>query len=147
MQAKYAVGSIVLLLGLIYLFVTGFKESRADHMTVSGLAQVSQSGQIDEGRRIQLGGQVVEGSIEWDEYHHRPIFKVQEGGNEMTVKYEGKALLPDTFKDGSPVVLEGHYRASDNAFVAEVVFAKCPSKYEGQSYDTHQVVNGNTTTN
>ena len=63
MQAKYAVGSIVLLLGLIYLFVTGFKESRADHMTVSSLDAMSQSGQIDEGRRIQLGGQVVEGSI------------------------------------------------------------------------------------
>lgn len=144
MQAKYAVGSIVLLLGLVYLFVTGFKESRADHMTVSGLDAMCQSGQIDEGRRIQLGGQVVEGSIQWDEYHHRPVFTVTEGGKEMTVKYEGQSLLPDTFKDGSPVVIEGHYRTADNVFVAEVVFAKCPSKYEGQDYDTHLAVNPQT---
>ena len=141
MQIKYAAGSAVLLLGLVYLFVVGFKESRADHMTVSGLVQASASGQVSEERRIQLGGQVVEGSIEWDQYRHRPTFTVTEGGRQLPVKYEGQALLPDTFKDGSPVVLEGHYKADDGVFVAEVVFAKCPSKYEGQSYDTHVAVN------
>ena len=33
-------------------------------------------------------------------------------------------------------MLEGRFTSS-NQFDADVVFAKCPSKYEGESYDDH----------
>ena len=46
-------------------------------------------------------------------------------------------MLPDTFKDKALVVLEGEYVAAKDSFDAEVVFAKCPSKYEGQDYGGH----------
>ena len=87
--------------------------------------------------RLQLGGNVVEGSIKWDKFRHRPTFLVAEGGQTLTVRYAGNNMVPDTFKDGSPVVLEGHYAAGEGVFVAEVIMAKCPSKYEGQDYDGH----------
>lgn len=135
-QFKFTLGFTVVLMGLIYLFVSGFQQSRATHMTVSTL--VEKGGHEDLGQqRIRLGGQVVEGSIQWDRYRHRPIFAVTEGDCRLQVRYTGTALLPDTFKEGSPVILEGHYVKAKDVFEAEVVFAKCPSKYEGQSYEGH----------
>ena len=39
---------------------------------------------------------------------------------------------PDTFVDGSEVVVEGSLGA-DGVFVAHTLLAKCPSKYEAQN--------------
>ena len=83
------------------------------------------------GLGIGLGGNVVEGSIQWDKFRHRPTFLVAEGGKTLTVRYVGNNMVPDTFKDGSPVVLEGRYVVGEGVFAAEVIMAKCPSKYEG----------------
>lgn len=91
-----------------------------------------------EGKRIQLGGcKVVPGSIRWDEYRHRPAFTVADSTYSLEIRYVGNAVLPDTFKDEAQVVLEGYYDLGTNCFEAQIVFAKCPSKYEGQSYEGH----------
>ena len=93
---------------------------------------------LDEDQRIQLGGgTVVPGSIEWDPYRSRPEFTITDGEHTLKVRYVGNAVLPDTFKDEALVVLEGQFHQTDQIFSADVVFAKCPSKYEGQSYDGH----------
>ena len=40
---------------------------------------------------------------------------------------------PDLFKDGAEVVLEGRLRTGEpDAFLADKLMAKCPSKFEGQ---------------
>jgi len=135
-RTKFAVGAAIILTGLVYLFIAGFQQSQTRHMTVSTLVERVQREDL-QGRRLQLGGEVLEGSIQWDEFHHRATFVVTQGGARVRVHYIGNAVLPDTFKDRSPVVLEGHYVTSTGVFEAEVVFAKCPSKYEGQSYDGH----------
>ena len=106
----------------------------ATHMTLQTFLNKS----LVEGQRIQLGGStVVPGSIEWDQYRSRPEFTITDGDHTLRVRYVGNAVLPDTFKDKALVVLEGEYREADHTFAANVVFAKCPSKYEGQSYDGH----------
>ena len=93
---------------------------------------------LEANQRILLGGgTVVAGSIEWDAYRSRPEFTITDGERTLKVRYVGHAVLPDTFKDEALVVLEGQYRPSDQVFAADVVFAKCPSKYEGQSYEGH----------
>ncbi len=38
--------------------------------------------------------------------------------------------VPDLFKDGAEVVVEGHY--ASGTFLADKVMAKCPSKYEAK---------------
>ena len=43
-------------------------------------------------------------------------------------------IVPDTFRDEADVVLEGEV-GSNGLFRAETLLAKCPSKYEGQSYE------------
>ena len=67
---KFTLGALLIAVSLIYLLITSVQQSAAMHMTLSTLLQ--QAGQNDfEDQRIQLGGcSVVEGSIQWDQYHH-----------------------------------------------------------------------------
>jgi cytochrome c-type biogenesis protein CcmE len=82
------------------------------------------------GKRLQLHGYVVEKSI-----MRRPdtldyIFKIQSNGKIVNARYTG--VVPDTFKDGSEVVIKGTL-AQDGFHVApNGVMAKCPSKYEAK---------------
>jgi cytochrome c-type biogenesis protein CcmE len=83
-----------------------------------------------EGKKVSLHGFVVEKSIlrRPDSLEYR--FHVQNNGKVVPVHYTG--VVPDTFKDGSEVVLKGHLNA--NGFMVDPggVVAKCPSKYEEQ---------------
>ena len=133
---RFVIGSVVIAAGMIYLFSAGVRESAAHHMTLSMLERADDA-QLT-GRRIQLGGcTVVRGSIRWDEYRHRPEFTVGDGERTLRVRYSGNAVLPDTFQDEALVVMEGRYLPRQRLFEAEIIFAKCPSKYEGQSYEGH----------
>lgn len=134
---KFFLGSVVIGVGLTFLLVTGVEQSSARHLTLDLLLAPGAAGKAG-GERIQLGGcTVVAGSIQWDEFRHRPTFTVTDGDRVLLVRYTGNAVLPDTFKDRAQVVLEGRYHPVGQRFEADVVFAKCPSKYEGQSYDGH----------
>ncbi len=56
-------------------------------------------------------------------------FQVVGEQESLDVVYRG--LLPDTFKEGSEVVIEGRWDSGRQHFRATTVLAKCPSKYEG----------------
>ncbi len=56
-------------------------------------------------------------------------FQVVGEQESLAVVYRG--LLPDTFKEGSEVVIEGRWDSGLQHFRATTVLAKCPSKYEG----------------
>ena len=137
MKLKLAIGSLVVTLGVIALIMMGVRQSSARHMTLDVL--IDQAAGDISGRRIQLAGcTVVPGTIEWDEYRHRPVFQITDGERQMQVRYTGNAVLPDTFQDRAQLVMEGHFVPESGRFEAEMVMAKCPSKYEGQNYDEHR---------
>ena len=81
-----------------------------------------------EGRRMQVHGYVVPGSIMRRENSLDYIFKIQRNGSVIDASYSG--VVPDTFKDESEVVLKG--KLTPHGFETERngVTAKCPSKYE-----------------
>jgi len=81
-----------------------------------------------EGKNLQLHGYVVENSIRRrpDTLEYR--FEIQNNGQVVTANYTG--VVPDTFKDGSEVVLKGQLGPDGFAVVPNGVMAKCPSKYE-----------------
>jgi cytochrome c-type biogenesis protein CcmE len=134
---KFTVGALVVATGLFYLFLTGFQQSSSMHATLQTLMAEMGNSHL-EGQRIQLGGStVVPGSIAWDKYKSSAEFDITDGERTLHVRYVGSAVLPDTFKDEAVVVLQGEYNPTHQAFDAEVVFAKCPSKYEGQDYGGH----------
>jgi len=54
-------------------------------------------------------------------------FTITDGDSTLPVDYHG--IIPDTFVDGAEVVVEGSLK-HDGTFVAHMLLAKCPSKYE-----------------
>lgn len=134
---KFTLGVLVLVAGLSFLLFSGFDQTTSAHVTLAALVQDGTHRDWSD-QRIQLGGStIVPGSIQWDEYRHRSEFTITDGERTLLVRYIGNAVLPDTFRDEALVVLEGHYNVGRDLFEAQVVFAKCPSKYEGQSYEGH----------
>ena len=81
------------------------------------------------GKKLQVHGYVVPGSIgkKRDALEYR--FQIQRNGKTMTAFYNG--ITPDTFKDDSEVVLTGVL--TKDGFIANDMTAKCPSKYEAAS--------------
>jgi cytochrome c-type biogenesis protein CcmE len=86
-----------------------------------------------QGKKLQLHGRVVKGSIlrkpSGATYEYR--FQVENNGRTIQARHTG--LVPDTFKDEAEVVLKGRLRPDGNFQVApDGVMAKCPSKYEAR---------------
>ena len=86
-----------------------------------------------QGKRLQLHGRVVKGSIlrrpSGASYEYR--FQVENNGRRATARHTG--IVPDTFKDEAEVVLKGRLRPEGFFQVApDGVMAKCPSKYEAR---------------
>jgi cytochrome c-type biogenesis protein CcmE len=85
------------------------------------------------GKRLQVHGNVVDGSIEQAKGTLLYRFKIESRPPRppgvITATYNG--LVPDTFKGGAEVVAKGTL-TSDNqlAVVPDGIMAKCPSKYE-----------------
>ena len=81
-----------------------------------------------QGKRLQLHGYIVDGSIlqKPDTLQYR--FQVQSNGKIVHAEYTG--IVPDGFKSGSEVVLKGRLNPQ-HGFTVEPggVMAKCPSKY------------------
>ena len=78
------------------------------------------------GKPLQLHGYVERIERKRNSLEYR--FSVQNNGSVVQASYTG--VVPDTFKDGSEVVLKG--RLSSDGFHVDRngVMAKCPSKYE-----------------
>ena len=81
------------------------------------------------GKKLQVHGYVVPGSIgkKRDALEYR--FDIQRNGKTLRAFYNG--IVPDTFKDDSEVVLTGIL--TKEGFVATDMTAKCPSKYDAAS--------------
>jgi cytochrome c-type biogenesis protein CcmE len=100
--------------------------------------EVMTNRQAWEGKKLQLHGYVVPGSIyrKRDSLEYR--FKVQnnparsaEQGSVVEASYTG--IVPDTFKDEAEVVLRGSLTPEGFHTDPNGVVAKCPSKYEAKA--------------
>jgi len=81
---------------------------------------------IKEGQRFRLGGLVKDGSFNKLEDGLTYIFTVTDCVTDINVRYHG--ILPDLFREGQGVVIEGALEVSD-IFVAETVLAKHDENY------------------
>ncbi|HXU61710.1 MAG TPA: cytochrome c maturation protein CcmE [Polyangia bacterium] len=95
------------------------------------------------GKRLQVHGNVVDGSIEQAKGTLLYRFKIESRPPRppgvITATYNG--LVPDTFKSGAEVVAKGTLTADDQlAVVPDGIMAKCPSKYDADKADKKAVV-------
>jgi cytochrome c-type biogenesis protein CcmE len=122
---KIIVTAVVLVLAFAGLLWSTLRDGTEYYKHVD---EVMAARQTWEGRRLQLHGFVVPGSIK-----RRPdtldyIFQVQSNGVVVDASYTG--IVPDTFKDDSEVVLRGELTPAGFETAPNGVMAKCPSKYE-----------------
>lgn len=125
---KFFIVGIIIALVVGYLVYGATRNAGLYYLTVSELMERK----ITD-RPIRVSGQVVDGSIKW--YLEKTAlnkeriyeFIITDKKNNLLVRYKGS--LPDTFKPGREVVVEGGY-GKDGIFKAKKVIGKCPSKYE-----------------
>jgi cytochrome c-type biogenesis protein CcmE len=123
--AKIGATSVVLLTAFIGLLWTTLSEGTEYYKHVDEV-MVSPEGWY--GKKLQLHGHVVDGSImrKRDTLDYR--FQVENNGHVVQARYSG--IVPDTFKDGSEVVVKGTLGPDGFNVEPNGVMAKCPSKYE-----------------
>lgn len=77
---------------------------------------------------VRITGYVAAGTIVRDA--GRPLrFTMTDAARKEVMAVSFDDVVPDTFKDGAEVVVEGG-RGPDGTFAATTLLAKCPSKYE-----------------
>ena len=94
------------------------------YLTVSEV--LARSSEI-QNQTIRVGGNVSQDSIQWDPKDLRLLFKIEDNKSSLNVDYRG--VVPDSFKPGREVVVEGIYK-DNGQFVATTIMPKCASKYE-----------------
>lgn len=78
-----------------------------------------------EGRRIQVGGLVVKGSLQRAPDSLDVRFTISDLKNQIDVVYTG--ILPDLFREGQGIVANG--RIENGVVIADEVLAKHDEKY------------------
>lgn len=125
LSPKILIAVVALVIGFAILFGVGLKGSMVYYLTVGEF--LDRQGHEDLGENFRVNGNVVSGTIERTPSEIGARFMMTDGARQLPVVY-GKET-PDTFVDGSEVVVEGRL-GPDGRFVASTLLAKCPSKYE-----------------
>ena len=124
-QLKFVILGLGILVSMGFLLVVGMSRPGgfAYYVTVSEFLDQPQR----SGAGIRVNGKVVSGSIERLASGMDVRFTMSDGASSLPVRYHG--IIPDTFVDDADVVVEGAL-AEGQVFTADVLLAKCPSKYE-----------------
>ena len=122
---KFIISGMIVILAIAYLAYAGFTSSATYYYTVNELLE---QGNSIYNENVRVNGQVAPGSVEQESTGRVlrfVIVDVEEEGS-LPVSYQG--VVPDTFKVGNEVVVEGRLN-SDGVFQASTLMPKCPSKY------------------
>lgn len=138
MRAKYIIGGVVIVVFLVWGASAFFRTT---------IQYVS----IDEARHAQRTVQVM-GKIDFDRVNYnekasRLEFAIYDPkaddpntADRMNVVYYG--VVPGNFDQAKQVVLKG--KSDGSEFVAEQMFVKCPSKYQGEGGEYQDIQKHNT---
>ncbi|HET8706860.1 MAG TPA: cytochrome c maturation protein CcmE [Pseudomonadales bacterium] len=84
------------------------------------------NGEAPVGKRIRVGGLVVNGSVKRATDSLKVNFDITDTSKSMTVQYEG--ILPDLFREGQGIIANGRVN-EQGIVVADEVLAKHDEKY------------------
>jgi len=116
-------GAIVLL-AMGFLIYMGLSQFATYYFTVS---EFLAEGESISGKQVRVAGQVVPDSVKQDTENFTLSFTITDGETTLPVVYQG--VVPDTFKAGTDIVVEGK-SDQQGVFHASKLITKCPSKYE-----------------
>lgn len=113
---------LALLGGAVALALIALQDTVTFFFTPSQAAERS----IPAGQRVRLGGLVEENSVKKLEDGVTVEFRVTDRAKAVVVRYKG--VLPDLFREGQGVVLQGAFQP-DRVFSASTVLAKHDENY------------------
>ena len=121
---------IIFLAGVGYLMFAGISENSVYFLNVSEALAMP----ADKLQSARLFGTVKGDGIARLESGPGVKFQLEDmdkGGQTLWVVYSG--AVPDTFKAGAEVIVEGSFADKSDAFKAETLMTKCPSKYQKEN--------------
>ncbi|MFP4071142.1 MAG: cytochrome c maturation protein CcmE [Desulfovibrionales bacterium] len=121
---------VLVVAGAAVLVISGLRQDSVYFLEVSEALAMG----TENLNQARLFGSVEAGSIERDPSALGVGFRIldtEDTGKSITVAYRG--AVPDTFKPGVEVIVEGSMRPDDGVFQATTLMTKCPSKYQKQA--------------
>jgi cytochrome c-type biogenesis protein CcmE len=130
-NGKVYLGALALFLcGLGYLLFSGISENSVYFLNVSEALSMPS----DQLRSARLFGTVKEEGLARLENGSGVKFQLEDKDDaRRTLWVVFSGAVPDTFKAGAEVIVEGSFADARQAFKAEVLMTKCPSKYQKEN--------------
>jgi len=122
-KKKFIIGGLILVAALVFLGYIGFMGSATYYYEVGELLE--KAGTLSH-QTIRISGNVADDVNRQGLDMSFTILDLSDNGDSLLVVYSG--AVPDTFKVGRQVVVEGEYAAG--IFEASTIISKCGSKYE-----------------
>jgi cytochrome c-type biogenesis protein CcmE len=127
---KILIGVLVISLAVGFLIVRGISTTSAYYLTVAELKNSPTGLGLKEGQSVRVGGDVVAGSIVYDQQALRLSFELRDQHKPAaTIRVSHAGPKPDAFEPDVEVLAEGTYQRGANLFTASNLLVKCPSKY------------------
>lgn len=121
MKLRSIVGALVLIPVVLHLVYAAYASPMTNYyITVDQYAARSAH------TPVRVGGQVLPGSIRWDNATRTMRFTVAGDNSKIDVVYRG--AIPDSFRDGVTAIVDGT-RGADGTFIASTLTVKCPHQY------------------
>ena len=121
---KFIIGGIIVLLAAIVLGYVGFMGVGTYYYNVGEFLA----------KELTLGGQTVRvsGILEPDAAKTELIwnFTLKDASSDATLAVIYSGAVPDTFKVGQQIVVEGKYDMAKGVFEGTSIIVKCASKYQ-----------------
>lgn len=121
---KFIIGGVVVVAVIGILIATSFSGSTSDYLTIAEVIAL----EPDQARDSRVAGEIVPNSIEWSTRDLHLTFTIEDETGTLPISYHGPQ--PDMLVDAVEAVVVGKYDPAAQAFEAEELLMKCPSKYE-----------------
>ena len=132
---RFVAGPLLIAAALVWLVTSSMRATTLRVVPVEELHRADNGGQAFVGQRLRVAG-FISGEGAQKAFHKTSNgtvgasrFRVTDEKGEAALLVEYRDALPDTFRKGGPVQVDGVYEAG-GTMKAEHVFTKCPSKYE-----------------
>lgn len=130
----FIIGITIIVLTFGFLVIRGLDKSMMTYVEVS---QIKSEPQMAQKGVMQITGIVQPGTVQTSGGGKHLSFLLQdmkEPSLSIPVDYTG--IIPDNFKPGLQVIVQGKLSQQDQTIQAEQILVKCPSKYEATVEET-----------
>jgi len=128
---SFLIAGVAILGAVIYLVYINTQTNALYYMTIPELKHCTTCMTQD----VRVAGYVQAGTIVHNDRTQAVSFAIEDSQQTLQVTYNG--VLPDIFRPGVQVVVEGHYSGS-GPFQAQTLLAKCPSKFQSTTPGAQQ---------